>query len=402
METVDLQHIAENFQSILGLIFQSVGIFLITSLSFFLTRSIRRTSLLYWTAGWIFLSLALMSLIAAFRFANARSAFYTIYFLGEYAFSFMLVAGCRNYATGALLAIGHMRLFVPFAVIAAIFPHLTDDFDKAFIPHSAIMAALFASAFFALQPARRRGKPGPGLRVMSVALALLALDFAHYVPVMFYIKFIDQSIKLPYLQYTSIYDLILEILLGFGTVMVVMEDMRQEVEGMNKELIAARDRLEVLARIDPLTEALNRHAFHSLLEKKQDPPAGAVSGCVVVIDIDNLKPINDRWGHTAGDAAIREVARCLRSVIRADDLLFRWGGDEFLILLFNISEAEARKRIGDLDAALTETRLPGSQDVIPLIVSYGVARFNGIDQIEQAIEKADGAMYERKQSRKRV
>ncbi|HSE98216.1 MAG TPA: GGDEF domain-containing protein, partial [Blastocatellia bacterium] len=226
--------------------------------------------------------------------------------------------------------------------------------------------------------------------------------FAHYVPVMSYIEFFNDSMKLPYLQYTSIYDLILEILLGFGTVMVVMEDMRHEVEAANRELVAARDRLEVLARIDPLTEALNRHAFHSLLEKRQDPPAGGVSGCVVVIDIDNLKPINDRLGHTAGDAAIREVARCLRSVIRADDLLFRWGGDEFLILLFNISEPEARRRIDDLDAVLAETRLPGSTDAVPLIVSYGLASFTDLAQVEHAIEKADSAMYARKQSRKRV
>jgi diguanylate cyclase (GGDEF)-like protein len=402
MEPIALQTIAENFQSILGLIIQCVGIFLLTSLSFFLTRSIRRTSLLYWTAGWVFLAAALLSLIIAFRFTHLRNALYTTYFLCEYAFAFMLVAGCRNYANGTLITQRHLRLLVPFIPLALLLPHLTDDFDKVFVLHAAILAAFFATAFFALRPARRRGKPGPGLRVMSAALGLLALDFAHYVPVMSYIEFFDDSIKLPYLQYTSIYDLILEILLGFGTVMVVMEDMRQEVEAANRELIAARDRLEVLARIDPLTEALNRHAFHSLIEKKQDPPAGAVSGCAVVIDIDNLKPINDRLGHTAGDAAIREVARCLRSVIRADDLLFRWGGDEFLILLFNISETEARKRIDDLDKVLAQTRLPGSIDVVPLIVSYGLAPFKGIGEIEQAIEKADGAMYARKQARKRV
>ncbi|HET9529731.1 MAG TPA: GGDEF domain-containing protein [Blastocatellia bacterium] len=400
MEPINLQTIAENFQSIIGLIIQCAGIFLVASLTFFMTRSIRRTFLLYWATGWVFLASALLSLIIGFRFGQIRSELYTAYFLAEYAFGFLLVAGCRNFATGATITRSDLRLLAFFIIIAAALPHLSDDFDKIFILHTAILAVFFVWSFTSLQPARRRSKPGPGLRVISAALVLLSLDFAHYVPVMSYIEFFNETIKFPYLQYTSIYDLILEILLAFGMVMVVMEDLRHEVEEANRELIAARDRLEVLARIDPLTEALNRHAFHSLLEKRQEMPAGSLSGCAVVIDIDNLKPINDRLGHTAGDAAIREVARCLRAVIRADDLLFRWGGDEFLILLFNITEAETRRRIDDLDTALTETRLPGSADAVPLIVSYGLSPFKDMSQIEQAIERADEAMYARKQSRK--
>ena len=130
---------------------------------------------------------------------------------------------------------------------------------------------------------------------------------------------------LSYLQFTSVFDLLFEILLGFGTVMVLMESVRREVELANKKLTDARDKLELLVQMDPLTEALNRHAFHSLLRRPEAGQDTATSGSVAVIDIDNLKPINDTMGHTAGDKAIRAVARAMRSLVRADDMLFRWG-----------------------------------------------------------------------------
>ena len=176
---------------------------------------------------------------------------------------------------------------------------------------------------------------------------------------------------------------------------------RQEVEAINRELVAARDKLETLARIDPLTEALNRHAFYSLVANKPSTPSVMQPGCVVVLDLDNLKPINDSLGHSAGDAAIRAVARAVRAVIRADDLLFRWGGDEFLILLFNISERRVHERIAEINQTLAVTPLPNSTKPMPVLVSYGLAAFASMSDIEQAIEKADGEMYARKQAHKK-
>jgi diguanylate cyclase (GGDEF)-like protein len=277
---------------------------------------------------------------------------------------------------------------------------LAPDFNWAFIPHAAFVAALFGAAFYSLRPARIE-RLSPGLRVMSTALVLLTFDFLHYVPVMTYVQLSQEALPLSYLKYTSIYDLILEILLGFGTLMLVMDEARREVEEINRELIATRDKLEVLARIDPLTEALNRHAFYSLVDGGQESGQLGASGCVVVLDLDNLKPINDSLGHAAGDAAIREVARAIRSVIRADDLLFRWGGDEFLILCFNITEAAARDRIDEMDASLALTSLPGAAQPVRLIVSYGLEAFSGVSGVEAAIDLADEAMYASKQARKR-
>lgn len=151
-------------------------------------------------------------------------------------------------------------------------------------------------------------------------------------------------------------------------------------------------RLELLARRDPLTEALNRHAFYSLLDKRRIFPFQAMAGCVAVIDVNDLKSINDRFGHSAGDMAIRRVATAVRSVVRADDLVFRWGGDEFLVILYGIEQDEVAQRLGTLDERIRQASA-GSDFDFPLTVSFGVASFEEMTYISAAIEEADRAMY---------
>jgi diguanylate cyclase (GGDEF)-like protein len=178
---------------------------------------------------------------------------------------------------------------------------------------------------------------------------------------------------------------------AFG--LVFISGSRREVELTNRELMEARDQLELLAKMDPLTEALNRHAFHSLLRHPQSREESKTSGSVAVLDIDNLKPINDTFGHAAGDKAIRAVARSMRSLIRADDMLFRWGGDEFLVLMFKLPEAEANRRMEKLNDILQENCERWTGMPVTVTVSHGVAGFNSLTDLGAAIETADKTMY---------
>lgn len=382
--------------STVGLVIQCVGIGLLTLLSFFMMRSIQGASQRYWTAAWSCLSVSLSSLIVAFHVGSAKTLFYSLYFLGEYAFGYMFVAGCRHHATGARLSRRDLIALAVAVVIAATLPFASEDFNDLFMLHAALMACLFAAGYLALRPARRN-VAGLGQRVMSLALLLLSLDFLHYVPV-FGARDGAWGLVVPrgYLQYTSISDLILETMLGFGTVMVLMEGVRHEIEETNRELTAARERAESAARVDPLTEALNRHAFHSLLNRNGTEESG--SGCVAVIDLDDLKLINDSLGHAAGDRAIRAVAGTVRSIIRADDLLFRWGGDEFLVLMFGMPETMARQRLEKLNARLAQAQADDARNAVS--VSHGLAHFDTLAELQQAIEDADASMYARKQTRK--
>ena len=376
-----------------GLAIQCVGILLITLLSLFMRSSIKSKALTYWTASWASLSLSLISLFVAFQLGSTQTIFYSCYFFGEYFFGLLFIAGCRSQVTGTSLSRKHGYFLIPAIVLSIVLPHISRDFNDQFMVHSAILAMLFTISFFIL---RKRGEEAsPGIRVMLVALALMTLAFLHYVPAFAARKgLLGFTVPPSYFQYTSVFDLLFEILLGFGTVMVLMESVRHEVELANRKLTDARDQLELLDQMDPLTEALNRHAFHSLLRRPEGGKEDfATSGSVAVLDIDNLKPINDTMGHTVGDKAIRAVARAMRSLVRADDMLFRWGGDEFLVLMFKLPQPEASRRIAKLNQILEENCERWIGMPVTVTVSFGVAGFTSLTDLGQAIEQADKAMY---------
>jgi diguanylate cyclase (GGDEF)-like protein len=378
-----------------GLAIQCVGVLLITLLSMFMQSSIKSNALRYWTASWASLSLSLISLFVAFQLASTQKVFYSCYFFGEYLFGLLFIAGCRSQTTGASLTRKHSYFLIPAAVVSLVLPHASRDFNDLFMIHAAILAVLFMISFFTLRKGQRGEETSAGLRVMSAALLLMTIDFLLYLPVFGARNgLLGITVPASYFEYTSVVDLLFQILLGFGTVMVLMESVRREVELANRKLTDARDQLELLVQMDPLTEALNRHAFHSLLRR---PEAGhensATSGSVAVLDIDNLKPINDTMGHTVGDKAIRAVARAMRSLVRADDMLFRWGGDEFLVLMFKLPQPDAIRRIEKLNKILEENCERWIGTPVTVTVSFGVAGFTSLSDLGQAIEQADKAMY---------
>lgn len=383
-----------------GLAIQCVGILLITLLSIFMRSSIKSTALTYWTAAWASLSLSLISLFATFRIGSNYTVFYSCYFFGEYLFCLLFLAGCRNQVLGESLNRKHFVLLTPALLVSLSLPYISADFNDQFMIHAAILSVLFMLSLFTLRQGRRGDEMSAGIRVMSIALLLMTIDFLHYVPAFAARKgLFGITVPSTYFQYTSVFDLLFELLLGFGTVMVLMESVRREVEMANRKLTEARDQLELLVQMDPLTEALNRHAFHSLLRRpEREHDNTPTSGSVAVLDIDNLKPINDTLGHTVGDKAIRAVARAMRSVVRADDMLFRWGGDEFLVLMFKLPQPEANRRIGKLNKILEENSERWIGEPVKVTVSFGVAGFMSLTDLGQAIEQADKAMYAQRNS----
>jgi diguanylate cyclase (GGDEF)-like protein len=381
-----------------GLAIQCVGVVLLTLLSLSMRSSIKSVSLKCWTRAWACLSLALISLFVAFHVTTAHQFFYSVYFFGEYAFGLLFIAGCRSVGKGVGVTGRYYYLLVPAALLAILLPYFSRDFNDLFMVQATIMSGLFVVSGFSIWPAFREDRTRPGLRVMLVAVFLLAVDFLHDVPVFGARKQLwGLTVPAGYLQYTSVFDVLLEILLGFGTIMVLLEGVRREVEAANQKLTYTRDKLELLASMDPLTEALNRHAFHSLLNRDQSGSEPESHGCVAVIDIDNLKPINDQFGHGVGDKAIRSVARAVRTLIRADDMVFRWGGDEFLVLLFKLPEAEAARRMSLLNDILKENSQRWTGSPITISVSSGVCGFASVKQLRAAIECADQAMYTSKE-----
>jgi diguanylate cyclase (GGDEF)-like protein len=149
-------------------------------------------------------------------------------------------------------------------------------------------------------------------------------------------------------------------------------------------------RIEHLARTDPLTGAANRRE----LEERFDLAAYRASRdgipfSILIIDLDGFKEVNDRLGHLAGDEVLASMARVIRGRLRPTDLLARWGGDEFIILLDG-NEESARALARRISAAVC------AAPDIPVGFSSGVAAYRDSDDLTSLTRRADNAMYQAK------
>jgi diguanylate cyclase (GGDEF)-like protein len=162
---------------------------------------------------------------------------------------------------------------------------------------------------------------------------------------------------------------------------------------------SVQSHLRALASLDPLTKVSNVARFYDELGIME---AGDEGFAVLLVDVDDLKVLNDHHGHQAGSAAIQMVADSLRKVIRTSDCVARFGGDEFVLILKDADRAGAQVVVNRLRSMLAETTLLAAPGAL-VTVSAGVAMF-GEDGTtsEELLAAADEAMYSDKRGRKEV
>jgi diguanylate cyclase (GGDEF)-like protein len=377
---------------------QTVAVLLVAALVWPIVRVIRERYLVYWAWGWVCLAVALTALFVSFRYPAADAPLRAVYCGGGSGFGFLLWAGCRLYATGRAVRRWHTVWLVPPLAFAAAGPCLLPNFSHLFGWQAGILSAWFAAALFQMRSARPHPGSNVGRRVFVGALVGLTLVFAHYAALMVvYQLFLPPAFRYPHLGYSSLYDLLLDVVLALGMVCIATERMRAELEEKARRLKAAAAELEQTARTDPLTGLLNRRGLAELLTHPERLPAG----CVASIDVNDLKPLNDRHGHAAGDVAIQLVARGLRTLFRVTDPILRLGGDEFAVLMPGGSAEELARRMRLLDAALADQRLPGVDGPTDVRVSWGVAVYADAAGVAGALGAADDAMYSQKRERKK-
>jgi len=176
-----------------------------------------------------------------------------------------------------------------------------------------------------------------------------------------------------------------------------------EVARLEFELAVARAQMVDLvarAETDALTDLINRRGFERELRRSLAyvKRYGTVAA-LIYIDLDDFKHINDRYGHAAGDAVLKAVAMVLSRHVRASDMVARIGGDEFAMLLWNCSEADALAKAAALEAVIGRTT--ATHAGVPLSVggSCGIALLLPLEQPAELLERADRAMYARKAER---
>lgn len=357
--------------------FQCIGTLLLALMMARLGRIFTWRYAARWASAWIAMFLSIASLRV--YLSTGRDAWWIPYLIGQWAFLAFLYAGCRELMGRQLLHLRSLAYAIPLLVaLAMVLVHFSGSYYELFSYQAVLVAVGSAISFRALGGVELRTA---GWQTMRLALAVMTLVFITYAPLY---GLYAEGVTIGWLPYSSLADLLIFVFLAFAMILIAAEDANRGLNDAVTALETVRTQLEVKMRTDPLTEALNRHAFQAAV-------AGSVRGTVCMIDIDHLKEINDVDGHPVGDAVIRAAANAVRGRIRADDLLFRWGGDEFLVILPNSTSAAVNNRLAPL-----ANGVPALGGAITFHLSWGIAEFGDGATLEDAIRVADRQMYERR------
>jgi len=155
--------------------------------------------------------------------------------------------------------------------------------------------------------------------------------------------------------------------------------------------------LEETARTDFLTKLINRRAMHRFLQN-EIARFGRTGGTfsLVLVDIDYFKNINDQFGHDIGDEVLIALSRVFESAVREQDIVSRWGGEEFLILLPATAQADAFEQAERLRQLLDSDSLQIERYPHRITASFGVCEFNPEENLEFLLKQADIALYKAK------
>ena len=179
---------------------------------------------------------------------------------------------------------------------------------------------------------------------------------------------------------------------------------KQTIRRLKTQLADALKRSEALqasADTDFLLDILNRRGFERELNRSiAYIKRYHANGALIVLDVDRLKPINDAYGHAAGDQVLKAIVAVLSSQVRSSDVIGRLGGDEFALLLWNLSETDAKAKAASLEQAVDRLAFVFRGSTITTGASAGVAILGPHAQADKALEEADSAMYVRKAQRR--
>ena len=149
--------------------------------------------------------------------------------------------------------------------------------------------------------------------------------------------------------------------------------------------------IATLSRIDPLTNVMNRRSIANQLEQLHQQRKALYS--VVLLDLDHFKHINDNYGHDMGDQVLIQVAECLAQHVREQDMIGRFGGEDFILLLPNTTTEQAQHVAERCRIALTELNFVYEQQPFSISASFGISSSQNASEPQQIIRQADQALY---------
>lgn len=182
---------------------------------------------------------------------------------------------------------------------------------------------------------------------------------------------------------------------------IELKNSRELLQKYINELEIKNRELDSMSKTDYLTELANRRFMTTRL--KEETARGERTGekfSILMCDIDNFKKVNDTYGHEIGDLVIKKVANSIKSVVREYDVVSRWGGEEFLILLINTNIIAAEKAAEKIREEIEHNKFAIDNGSFKVTISIGVTEYLNEFSISENVNNADKALYESKHSGK--
>lgn len=311
--------------------------------------------------------------------------------------AFLFWSCLRGYIHGRPLHRAIWWGLVPYALVGLVLPWTVPTYRHLFPFHFPLLALPLIGALCDIRGYRPSvAQPSVGMPIVRVGVWALVVLLLHNGPAMYLHTYLGRE-EFEYTVLSPVYNALVQLILVVGVLILITERVRDELEAKNRCLHDAAEKLSEDARRDALTGLYNRRAFDELISDTDGPHS---PGCLAILDLNDLKMINDAHLHPAGDAALKLVARALLSKFRVTDPIFRIGGDEFAIVMIGGMETELTARLLAMDRDLLKQRLPGVSQPIDLAVAWGVYAFDANENLAIAVRKADHRMYENKRGRK--
>jgi diguanylate cyclase (GGDEF)-like protein len=368
---------------------QEIGSLLFGMVFLFLYRQSRVVYFGLWSIAWV---LRLLAAFFGYELMRTQLAGWLApYATFEFAFVIVLVSAAR---AGFASDVKDWRTVLRLIAILPIFVALVYAIGQKIgleayhASHAIVLGFVYFYNFITL-----RRHQGLGSRIFRFSLLVLAVAFIEHAGIFLYLFNRGNAPQWAlYLHHETYIDFALHCVLAFSAMAMWSESQIDRIRELGAELDYARREIKHSIDLDRLTGLFNQAALEKRVEQTEP-----FDGVVAVCDMDNFKDVNDRYGHLVGDEILRNIGNLLQSSIRHEDVAFRWGGDEFVVLFVNQKPDVARKRMAEIEARLADFRVRGF-GVLPITFSWGIADATG-RALREALDEADRSMYSFKRVR---
>ncbi len=352
----------------------------------FLAYSTRRAEINAWVKAWLF-NLAALTITVTFWLTQPDSSVIFRLLLGAYivfktAFVLLLISGVQHFTTRSYNWLS-FRPIILFSLSVGLLGALTiPNIPWLGVAQASLIAIVLTVGTILIAQSRSVVMIWLALGFFARAVIALIEVYSYWISANYPLEGLDEINF--FLAAHSSFDAAAEWWIALGCVLALYQTIQNELTDTCENLIKVTDDLKELVDCDPLTGLGNRRNLRTVLEAARE--SGAT---IIFFDLNNFKQINDRYGHQVGDECLKLFANALSKSFRPVDHLFRYAGDEFIVISGELKVENTKKHIQKI-----QQHLEKSHSNLPRVTfSVGYSWLEAGTDPEIAIKKADAAMY---------